>query len=79
MLWIPMGEQGRSSDWVIMMDTGGRVSCSTRGDMGYINKTGQMEGLMMGRVSVIEDGKKIEVVNIVEVIKGIEDVRTKSG
>ena len=38
-----------------------------------------MEGLMMGRVSVIEDGKKIEVVNIVEVIKGIEDVRTKSG
>ena len=33
----------------------------------------------MGRVSVIEDGEEIEVVDIVEVIKGIDEVRMKSG
>ena len=61
------------------MDIGGRVSCSTRGDVGYVGKTGQVEGLMIGRVLVIEDGEEIEMVDIVEVIKGIEDVKTKSG
>ena len=34
---------------------------------------------MMGRVSVIEDGEEIEVVNIVEMIEGIDEVRMKSG
>ena len=33
-LWIPTGERGRSSDWVVAMDMGGRISCSTRGDVG---------------------------------------------
>ena len=74
-----MGEQGRLSDWVVVMDRGGRISCSTRGDAGYIGETGWVEGLMMGRVLVIEDGEEIEVVDIVEVIEGIEDVRMKSG
>ena len=53
-----MGERGRSSDWVVVMDTGGRISCSTRGDMRYIGKTGQVDGSTMERVSVIEDRKK---------------------
>ena len=74
-----MGEQGRSSDWIVVMDMGGRVSCSTREDVGYIGETGRVEGLTMGRVSVIEDGEEIEVVNIVEMIEGIDEVRMKSG
>ena len=74
-----MGEQERSSDWVVVMDMGGRISCSTREDVEYIGEMSWVEGSMMGRVLVIEDGKEIDVVDIVEVIKGIEDVRTKSG
>ena len=79
MLWILTGEQGRSSDWVVAIDTGGRISCSTREDVGYIGETGWIEGSMMGRVSVIEDGEEIDVVDIVEVIEGIDEVRMKSG
>ena len=79
MLWISMGEWRRLSDWVIVMDTGGRISCSMREDIGCICETDWMEGSMMGRVSVIEDREEIEVVHIVEVIEGIEDVRMKSG
>ena len=78
-LWIPVGEWGRSSNWMVVMDTGGRVSCSTRGDMGCMSETGQVEGSMMGRVSVMEDGEEIEVVDIVEVIEGIDEMRMKSG
>ena len=74
-----MGEWGRSSDWVVVMDTGGRISCSTRGDMGYIGETGWVEGLMMGRVLVIEDGEEIDVIDIVEMIEGIEEIGMKSG
>ena len=44
-----------------------------------MGETGQVEGSMMGRVSVIEEGENIEVVDIVVVIKGIEDVGMKSG
>ena len=74
-----MGERGRSSDWVVVMDTGGRISCSTRGDMRYIGKTGQVDGSTMERVLVIEDGEEIDVVDMVEVIEGIEEVGMKSG
>ena len=79
MLLIPMGEWGRLFDWVVAMDTGGRISCSTRGDVGYIGETGRVEGSTMGRVLVIEDGKEIDVIDIVEVIEGIEEVGMKSG
>ena len=79
MLWIPMEERERSSDWVVVMDTGGRISCSMKGDMGCIGERGWVEDLMMGRVSVVEDREEIEVVDIVEVIKRIEDVRMKFG
>ena len=74
-----MGEQERSSDWVVVMDMGGRISCSTREDVEYIGEMSWVEGSMMGRVLVIEDGKEIDVVDIVEVIKGIEEVGMKSG
>ena len=50
-----------------------------KGDVGYIGETGWMEDLMMGRVLVKEDGEEIDVVNIVEVIEGIEEVGMKSG
>ena len=30
MLWIPVGEWGRSSDWVVARDIGGRVSYSVK-------------------------------------------------
>ena len=53
------------------MNTGGRVSCSMRGDAGCMGETGWMEGLMMGRVLVMEEGEEIEVVNITVVIEGI--------
>ena len=36
-------------------------------------------GLMMGRVLVIEEGEEIDVVDIVVVIEGIEDMGMKSG
>ena len=78
-LWMLMGEQGKLSDWVVVKDTGERISCSTRGDVKYISETGWVEGSIMGRVLVIEEGEEIDVVDIVEVIKGIEDVRMKSG
>ena len=74
-----MGEQERSSDWVVVMDMGGRISCSTREDVEYIGEMSWVEGSMMGRVLVIEDGKEIDVVDIVEVIEGIEEVGMKSG
>ena len=61
------------------MDTRGRVSCSMRGDVGCMGEMGQVEGLMMGRVSVIEEGEEIDVVDIVVVIEGIEGVGMKSG
>ena len=74
-----MEEWERLSDWIVAMDTGGRFSCSTRGDMGSIGEVGQVEDLMMGRVSVREDRDEIEVVDIVEVMNGIEEVGMKLG
>ena len=61
------------------MDTGGRISCSIRGDVRYIGEIGQVEDLTMGRVLVKENGKEMDVVDIVEVIEGIEEVEMKSG
>ena len=49
------------------------------GDVGCMGETGHVEGLMMGRVLVMEDREEIEVVDIVEVIKEIDEVRMKSG
>ena len=40
---------------------------------------GQVDNSMMGRVSVREDGDEIEVVDIVQVIDGMEEVGIKSG
>ena len=68
----------RLSDWVVATDMGGRFSCLMRGDMGSIGEVGWVEGLMIGRMSVREDGDEIEVVDIVEVMDGIEGVGTKS-
>ena len=61
------------------MDTGGRVSHSTREDVGCMGKTGWMEGLMIGRVLLMEEGEEMEVVDIAVVIEGIEDVGMKFG
>ena len=61
------------------MDMGGRTSCMTRGDMGSIGEVDQVEGLMMGRISVRENRDEMEVVDIVEVINRIEGVGMKSG
>ena len=51
----------------------------TRGDMGSIGEVDQVEGLMMGRISVRENRDEMEVVDIVEVINRIEGVGMKSG
>ena len=40
---------------------------------------GRVDDLMMGSVSVREDGDKIEVADIVEVMDGMEGVGMKSG
>ena len=61
------------------MDIEERVSRSTRGDVGCMKETGQMEGSMMGRVLVMEEGDEIEVDNIAVVIEGIEGMGIKSG
>ena len=44
-----------------------------------MGKTGWMEGLMMGRVLVMEKGEEMEVINIAVVIERIEGVGMKSG
>ena len=61
------------------MDTGGRTSCSTRGNVGSTSEVGWVEGSTMRRVSVRQDGDKMEVVDILEMIEGIEEVGMKSG
>ena len=70
---------GSSSDWVLEIDVGGRYSHSVRGDTGSIGVAARVEDSMRGRVLAREDGDKMEVVDIVEVIEGIEEVGTKSG
>ena len=60
------------------MDVGGRYSCSIKGDVGSMGVAGRMDNLMTGRVSVREDGDKIEVVDIVKIIDGMEEVGIKS-
>ena len=44
-----------------------------------MGEVGWVEDSMMGRVLVREDGDKIEVVDIVEIMDGIEEVGIKSG
>ena len=61
------------------MDTGGRCSCSVKGDIGLMGVAGRVDDSMMGSVLVREDGNEIEVVDIVEVMDGMEGVGTKSG
>ena len=72
-------EWGSSSDWVVVTDVGARYSCSVKGDIGSMGVAGQVDDSMMGRVSVREDGDEIEVVDIVEVIDGMEEVGIKLG
>ena len=77
MLRIPVA--GNFSDWVVERDVGGRYSCSVKRDIGSIGVAGRVDDSMRGRVLVREDGDKIEVVDIVEVIDGMEEVGIKSG
>ena len=72
-------EWGSSSDWVVVTDVGGRYFCLVKGDIGSMGVAGQVDNSMMGRVSVREDGDEIEVVDIVQVIDGMEEVGIKSG
>ena len=58
---------------------GGRYSCSVKGDIGSIGVAGRVDDSMRGRVLVREDGDEIEVVDIVGVIEGMEEVGIKSG
>ena len=69
---------GSSSDWVLEIDVEGRYSCSVRGDTGSIGVAARVEDSMRGRVLAREDGDEMEVVDIVEVIEGIEEVGMKS-
>ena len=64
---------------MVAKDTGGRVICSMRGDVGCMGETGQVEGSMMGRILVMNEGEEIEVDDIAMIIEGIEDVEMKSG
>ena len=74
-----MGEQERSSDWVVVRDIGGRVSCSVKGLLGSIEETGQMNNLVIGRVSVTDEGEEMEMDDIAIVMKEIKEVGIKSG
>ena len=64
---------------MVAKDTRGRVICSMRGDVGCMGETGQVEGSMMGRILVMNEGEEIEVDDIAMIIEGIEDVEMKSG
>ena len=77
MLRIPVEGWESLSDWIVAMDTRGRFSCLMKGDIGLIGEAGRMKDSMMGRVLVREDGDEIEVVDIVEIMDGIEGVGTK--
>ena len=82
MLRIPAAKWGSSSDLVVATDTGGRCSCLVKvvkGDIGLMGMTGWMDDSMMGSVLVRENGDEIEVVDIVEVMDGMEGVGIKSG
>ena len=79
MLRILVEGWGSSSDWVVVMDTGGRPYCLVKGDIGSMGEAGRVENLMMGSVLVREDRDEIEVVDIVEVMDGMEGVGIKSG
>ena len=61
------------------MDTGGRCSCSVKGDIGLMGVAGWVEDSIMGSVLVRENGDKIEVMDIVAVMDGMEGVGMKSG
>ena len=58
---------------------GGRYSYSVKRDIGSMGVMGRVDDSMTGRVLVREDGDEIEVVDIVEVIDGMEGVGIKSG
>ena len=79
MLRIPVEGWRSSSDWIVVMDMGGRFSCSMKGDIGSMGEAGWIEDLVIGRVLVRENGDEMEVVDIVEVMDRIEGVGTKSG
>ena len=79
MLRIPAAKWGSSSDWVVETDTGGRCSCSVKGDIRLMGMAGQVDYSMMGSVLVREDGDEIEVVDIVEIMDEMEGVGIKSG
>ena len=64
---------------MVATDIGGRCSCSVKEDIGSMGVAGRVDDLMMGSVSVREDGDKIEVADIVEVMDGMEGVGMKSG
>ena len=50
-----------------------------KGDIGTMGVAGRVDDSMTGRVLVSEDGDEMEVVDIVEVIDGMEGVEIKSG
>ena len=60
------------------MDTGGRCSCSVKGDIGSMGVVGQVDDSMTESVLMREDGDEREVVDIVEVMDGMEGVGIKS-
>ena len=64
---------------MVATDIGGRCSCSVKGDIELMGVAGRMDDSMMGSVLVREDGDEIEVVDIVEVMDGMEGVGIKSG
>ena len=53
---------------MVARDTVGKVSCSAKGVFGSIGETGWMDGLIIGRVSVMDEGEKMEVDDIAIVI-----------
>ena len=78
-LRTPVGGWGRSSDWIVVTDMGGRFSCLMKGDIGLMGEAGRIEDSMMDSVLVREDGDEIKVVDIVEVMNGMEGVGIKLG
>ena len=64
---------------MVVRDTGGRVFCLEKRLSGSIGEAGWVDDSMIGRASVMDEEEEMEVDNIAIIMKGIEEVGTKSG
>ena len=63
---------------MVARDIGGKVFYSVKGLSSSIGEMGQVDGSIIGKVSVMDKGEEMEVDDIAIVIEEVEEVGTKS-